>query len=135
MAIGKSIVSAIGAALWSAAACAILATLIYAIQGDEIAREGGIELSQLLLIYLGTAVASGIVIGVLRPITGGVTGRSIVGIVASLPVTFSIMLMSRDLRLGQMDKVDYWIAIAMSVVLGPFVAAYFHSKNERDKSP
>lgn len=111
-------------AAWSAAACALVAVLAYARDGDSIVAAGGVSLLQLLGIYAACAAVAGTVLGILRPFTTSWLGAAIVSVPVAWPLAFSTMLLSHDGRLTDMTVVDFGIALALAAVLGPFAVTY-----------
>lgn len=115
---------AIGQAAWSAAACALVAIIAYARDGESIVARGGVSLPRLLGIYVACAIAAGTVLGIMRPFATSWLGAALVSIPVAWPIAFSTMLLSRDGRLRDMDTVDFGLSVALALVLGPFAAAY-----------
>lgn len=111
---------------WSAAACALIAIAIYAKEGDRIAAAGGVDLPHLVALYFAIAVVSGTILGVLKPLAKGKLGAALLSIPVAWPVTFSIMLLSRAGRLGDLDVIDYGGSVVLACIAGPLGTAYLH---------
>jgi len=131
MSVTRRVAKAIGEVGWSAGACALIAIIAYASEGDAIAAKGGVPLGYLLGIYATCAIASGTVLGLMRPIATGWLGEALVSIPVAWPIAFSIMLLSRDGRIREMDALDFEISIALAVVLGPLAAAYQRTRRRQ----
>lgn len=129
--LSRRIVAAVGQAGWSAAACALVAIVAYARDGDSIVADGGVSLLRLLGIYAACAVVAGTALGVMRPFATGWLGAALVSILVAWPIAFSTMLLSRDGRLRDMDSVDFGISVALAVMLGPFAVAYVRIRRRR----
>ncbi len=122
--LARRVAVSLGEAAWSAAACALVAVVAYAHDGDSIVAAGGVPLFQLLSIYAACAAVAGTVLGILRPFTTSWLGAAIVSVPVAWPLTFSTMLLSHDGRLTDMTSIDFGISFALAAVLGPFAVTY-----------
>ena len=127
----RRIATALGEAGWSAAACALIAIVVYARDGDSIVAHGGVPLHHLLGIYATCAIFAGIALGIMRPLAASWLGAALVSIPVAWPVAFSTMLLSRDGRLRDMDAVDFWLSVALAVGLGPLAATYLRIRQRK----
>ena len=79
----RRIVVAIGELAWYGVAAALLATAIYAADGDEIRRDGGLALSKLLLLFAAVTVCCGAILGTLRPLARSAVGVGVIGAITA----------------------------------------------------
>lgn len=122
----KRIIGAIGELAWYGAACALLAALIYAAEGDEIIRDGGLSLRQMVIVYVVVTIACGVVLGLLKPLAKGWIGRILVSIPTAWPAAITVMWFVKDRHTNELNLYDYALALALAAFAGPFIAAYVH---------
>lgn len=123
---------------WYAAACAILAMLIYATEGQSIAKEGGLPLGKIVGVYAAVAIVSGAILGILRPLAKGVLSTSLVSIPVAFPAMMTVLWFAEDRQISHLTPIDCVIALVLSVVGGPLIAAYVRirgSKKEKGLGP
>jgi hypothetical protein len=117
---------------WYAAACAILAALIYATEGSQIVSDGGLSLGKIVGVYAAVAIVSGVILGILRPIAKGVLSTSLVSIPVALPSAMTILWFAEDRQMSRLTPVDCVIAIVIAVVGGPLIAAYVRLRKAKE---
>ncbi len=109
-------------------ACAILAGVAYASEGDAIVREGGPTFWSLLAIYLALAISCGAAWGLAQPLMRGPVSASLVSALVAWPAAASIMWFAKDRQFRDMTPVDLVIATVLAAIFGPLIAAYQRSK-------
>lgn len=130
----KRIIGAIGELAWYGAACALLAALIYAAEGDEIVRDGGLSLRQMVIVYVVVTMACGVVLGLLKPLAKGWTGRILVSILVAWPAAVVVMWFVKNRQINELNVTDYALALALAAFAGPCIAAYVHLRFRDDAS-
>ena len=120
----RRIASSIGELAWYGAACALLATLISASDGTDVLRDGGLPLLALIGVYAVITVVCGALLGILRPLAASTVSIGLVAAVVALPAMVAVMWFAADRKFSHMGAVDYEIAVALAVIVGPLVAAY-----------
>ena len=120
----RRIASGIGELAWYGAACALLATLIYAADGKDVLRDGGLPLLALVGVYAVITIVCGTLLGILKPFAEGTVRIGLVAAVVALPAMVAVMWFAADRKFGNLGAVDYEIAAALAVIVGPLVAAY-----------
>jgi hypothetical protein len=131
MSVMRRVANSIGEFGWPAGACALIAIVAYASDGDAITAKGGVSLQFMLGMYAACAIVSGTVLGLLRPLATGWLGEALVSIPVAWPAAFSITVMSHDGRIREMDALDFWISIGLAAFLGPVTAAYIHIRRQK----
>jgi hypothetical protein len=121
--------------MWSAGACAIVATIAFLLEPEGFNREGHPSLLSLVLFYFGLALVSGSLLGALQPIAKGVTGKAFVGFMTAWPASYGIVAWSQDWRLSEITTVDHAIAFGLALVAGPLGAAYVHRRGHAKHFP
>jgi hypothetical protein len=122
--IWRRIAVGIGELAWYGAACALLATLVYAAEGRDIVREGGLPLLPLIGVYSVITVVCGALLGLLKPIAKGAIGMGLVATIVALPAIIAVMWFSADRRFERIGAVDYAIAVVLAAIVGPLSVAY-----------
>lgn len=123
----------IGTALLSAIGCSAIAVYVYASEGTSIVRNGGLTLGSLIAVYAATAVASGTILGLLRPFARGKFRLAATSAAVAWPVAFAIMLLARHARIQDLDAVDYTMSVLLAVIFGPLTVAYAHFRGSGQK--
>lgn len=131
--LGRRVAEGIAQMFWPALGCAIVATAVYSREGRQIVSDGGAPLPQLLAVYVLGGLASGAILGALKPYTRSKIGLTLVWIAALLPFTFAIVILSRDGDLRALDTMDVSAAIIFAFVSGPVAAAVVYIR-ERDSA-
>jgi hypothetical protein len=111
----------------------LLALVAYGNDGEQIVRDGGTPLGQLLTLYLVAGLTSGVMLGLLRPFATSPVAKGLVSVLVALPVTLSLMLLGHEWRISEMGVGDYALAVLFAAVFGPVGAAYIHLRNKPQK--
>ena len=111
---------------------ALIAAAIYAAGAEKIAKDGGPGFGGLIASYATTAILSGTILGLARPLVKTPLGLGFVGFLTALPVAILIMWFSRDGQWHLINGSDVGIGIGIAAFIGPVGAAYVHIR-ERDR--
>ena len=104
-------------------AYSVYALLLFLVRGPHFFAAQGVGLVELLAVYLAGGAIVGAICGALKPLTGSLAGRILVGVIAAVPFAFLVALSALPAEDLQRNLVR--VALACAVLWGVMGGAMF----------
>lgn len=107
--------------------------IIYMLRGSDPFEQAGVSLPMVLITYLGVGLVSGMVVGLLRPLTRWTVGAYAVGLAAGVPFGLGLVVCIQ----GSPDRWDWatWMGLPILILISGLVIGYELRKHSPPRDP